>query len=306
AAEITFDAKVLSAISEQAAGEVKITVAKADASSLSEADRQKIGDRPVFDFRVTGGDKTISQFGGTVTVSVPYTPKEGEDINAIVIYYINSKGEAEAVPGCRYDAATGRVIFETDHFSTYAVGYNKISFKDVDQASPYAEAVTFIAARGITGGTGNGNFSPGGTLTRGEFMVMLMRAYNISPDTSPADNFADAGSTWYTGYLSAAKRLGISNGVGGNLFAPERKITKQELYTLLYNSLKAIDKLPEGDSGKNTSVFSDKADIASWAKDAVSLFVKAGIIETGEGKLSPAGKATRAEMATIMYNLLSK
>lgn len=306
AASITFDAKALSAISEQTAGEVKITVSKADTASLSEADSQKIGDRPVFDFSVTGGDKVISQFGGTLTIAVPYTPRPGEDINAIVIYYINSEGKAEAVTGCRYDPATGRVIFETDHFSTYAVGYNKISFKDVEQASPYAEAVTFIAARGITGGTGNGNYSPGAALSRAEFLVMLMRAYDIAPDKDISDNFADAGNTWYTGYLAAAKRLGISEGVGANSFAPKRKITKQELYTLLYNSLKAIGKLPEGDSGKNTGAFSDKEDIASWAEAAVSLFVKAGIIETGEGRLSPKDAATRAEMAQIMYRMLSK
>jgi hypothetical protein len=43
---------------------------------------------------------------------------------------------------------------------------------------------------------------------------MLMKAYGIAPDTNPEDNFADAGDTYYTGYLAAAKRLGISAGVG--------------------------------------------------------------------------------------------
>ncbi len=306
AAEITFDAEALSAISERAAGEVKITVARADASSLSEADRQKIGDRPVLDFSVKSGDKEITQFRGTATVSVPYTPKPGEDINAIVIYYIDAKGEAEAVAGCWYDPATGRVIFETDHFSTYAVGYNKISFRDVEQASPYAEAVTFIAARGITGGTGNGNFSPGEGLTRGEFLVMLMRACNIAPDRDISENFADAGNTWYTGYLAAAKRLGISEGVGANSFAPERKITNQELYTMLYNSLEAMNRLPEAASGKTLTAYSDSGEVASWASTAMSHFAKADILAGSGGKLSPAAAATRAEMARIMYSLLSK
>ena len=64
------------------------------------------------------------------------------------------------------------------------------------------------------------------------------------------------------GYLAAAKRLGISAGVGDNLFAPENAITRQEMFTLLYNGLKVIGKLPRGNSGKTLSDFSDAGDIA--------------------------------------------
>ena len=35
------------------------------------------------------------------------------------------------------------------------------------------------------------------------------------------DNFSDAGNTYYTGYLAAAKRLGITAGLGDNLLCPE-------------------------------------------------------------------------------------
>jgi hypothetical protein len=55
---------------------------------------------------------------------------------------------------------------------------------------------------------------------------MLIRAYGISPDDNPADNFVDAGNTYYTGYLAAAKRLGITKGIGDNQFAPEQAITR--------------------------------------------------------------------------------
>lgn len=48
----------------------------------------------------------------------------------------------------------------------------------------------------------------------------------------------------YTGYLATAKKLGISAGVGNNMFAPEKEITRQEMFTLLYNALKAIGQLP--------------------------------------------------------------
>ena len=131
-----------------------------------------------------------------------------------------------------------------------------------------------------------------------------MKAYDIAPDTNPADNFSDAGSTYYTGYLAAAKRLGISAGVGSNLFAPGKEITRQEMFTLLYNALKVIGQLPEGSYGKTLSDFTDSDTIAPWAKDAMMLLVKAGIVGGSNEKLTPRGTTTRAEMAQVLYNLL--
>lgn len=305
-ASISFDADALSAISGEAAEDVKITASKVEASTLSAEAQQAVGDRPVFNFSVTSGDKTISEFGGSVSVAIPYTPKAGEDTDSIVIYYINAEGDPEIVSNCIYDPATGTVSFKTNHFSLYAIGYNKVSFNDVSANAWYSKAVGFIAARGITTGTGKGNYSPDAKLTRGEFLVMMMRAYGIAPDTDLTNNFADAGNTYYTGYLAAAKRLGISGGIGNNMFAPGKEITRQEMFTLLYNALKVIGELPEGNTGKPLSEFSDSEQIASWAKDAMKLMTETGTISGSGGKLSPTSTTTRAEMAQVLYNLLSK
>ncbi|MEM5767359.1 MAG: S-layer homology domain-containing protein, partial [Bacillota bacterium] len=106
--------------------------------------------------------------------------------------------------------------------------------------------------------------------------------------------------------LAAAKRLGISAGVGNNLFVPDKEITRQEMFTLLYNGLKAIGKLPRGNSGKSLSAFRDAGDIAPWAKDAMTLFAETGTIGGSDGKLAPADTTTRAQMAQVLYSLLSK
>lgn len=305
-ASITFDASTLSTLSGEATGDVKITASKVEASSLSPEAQRTVGDRPVFDFSITSGGKTISQFGGNVSVSVPYTSKVGEDTDAIVIYYIKESGELEVVSNCIYDPATGMISFNTRHFSQYALGYNKVSFKDVAESAWYSKAVGFIAAREITTGTGGGNFSPEVKLTRGQFIAMLMKSYGIAPDLNTKVNFADAGNSYYTGYLAAAKRLGISAGVGNNLFMPEKEITRQEMFTLMYKVLKIIGKLPQGNSGKTLSDFSDAGDIASWAKVAMSLLVETGTVSGSGGKLSPISTTTRAELTQVLYSLLSK
>ena len=307
-ASLSFDTAALSTIFGKTAGDVKIIAIKVDAASLSTETQQLIGDRPVFNFSVTSGNNTVSQFGGNVTVSVPYTPKAGEDADAIVIHYINSEGKPEAVPNCKYDPATKTVTFTTNHFSKYAVGYNKVSFGDVKAGAWYENAVDFTAARGIVTGTGNGNFSPDGKLTRGQLLVMLMRAYGIDPDTNLSNNFSDAGNTYYTGYLAAAKRLGITEGLGNNQYAPNKQITRQEMFTLLYNTLKVNGELPEGAEKANGALtgYSDADSVASWAKDPAGALANAGIVGGSNGKLSPKNTTTRAEMAQVLYNLLSK
>lgn len=207
---------------------------------------------------------------------------------------------------CRYDPATGSVVFVTNHFSRYAVGYNKVMFTDVAETAWYAAAVDFSAARGITTGIGNDMFNPDGHLTRGQFLVMAMRAFDIRPAEQPEDNFADAGNDYYTDYLAEAKRLGISNGVGNNRFAPERVVSRQEMCTLLYKTLMSVDVLPEATTEQTLAGYKDATQVAPWAKEALSLFAGTGIVSGREGSLAPNAPSTRAQMAQMLYNLLSK
>ncbi len=303
-ASVTFGASALHTISSAAASDVTIAVASVDKTSLSETVRQLVGDRPVLNLSVTSGDSTISQFGGAVTVAIPYTPQAGEDTSALVIYYINAEGSLETVSNGQYDAAAKAVTFTTSHFSQYAIGYNQVGFADVTESDWYGQCVDFIAARGITNGT-DGKYCPSAKLTRGDFLVMLMRAYSIAADEVSTNNFNDAGNTYYTNYLSAAKRLGITNGIGDNLFAPSKTITRQEMFAMLYNCLMAIDALPSSSTESARVSFTDSDQVAAWAEEAVTLFAETGTIHGNNGQVLPTSTATRAELAQLLYNLLA-
>ncbi len=111
---------------------------------------------------------------------------------------INAEGIPEAVPTANI-SRNKTVSFTTNHFSKYAVGYNKVCFTDVKAGAWYEDAVDFAAARGIVTGTGNGNYNPDGKLTKGALLVMLMRAYGIARMQILSGNFSDAGNTYYTG-----------------------------------------------------------------------------------------------------------
>lgn len=172
-------------------------------------------------------------------------------------------------------------------------------FADVTPTDWYYHAVQFAFQKGITSGVSETSFAPEDTVTRGQFITMLCRAFHI-PEMA-GDNFADCGNTWYTGYLAAAKQLDISGGIGDNRFAPETAITREEMVTLIYNYLK--NKVATVTT--ETVTFQDDALISNWAKDAVRFAAHRGYIRGKDNQcFDPQGNATRAELAQIFLNML--
>ena len=173
------------------------------------------------------------------------------------------------------------------------------TFSDVKDTDWYYEAVKFAFEKGITSGVSETSYAPDDKVTRGQFITMLCRAYDIKEMTG--DNFADCGDTWYTGYLAAAKQLGISNGVGDNKFDPEKEISREEMVTLIYNYLKSVGKV---DTETTETSFADDASISSWAKNGVAFANSMGYVKgKGDNLFDPNGDATRAELAQIFFNM---
>jgi hypothetical protein len=304
---IQLDRKTVESINSQGGNsDVSISLVKVDPQTLSTEMKNVIGDRPVYDFTISSGDQTITSFGsGKVTVSLPYVLKPGERANSVVIYYVDASGQLQTVRG-NYNKTTMMVEFKTSHFSSYMIGYGAVNFKDVKETNWFYESVSYVAARNIAAGTGAEMFSPTQNITRGQFLVMMMNAYGITPDANAQAqaNFADAGNTYYTDYLATAKKLGLAGGKGDNLYAPDALITRQDMFTMLYKALEVVNELPELTDVRNASDFSDFNSVASYAKEAMTALVEGGFVSGKNNKLDPNGLATRAEMAQMLYNLL--
>lgn len=181
-----------------------------------------------------------------------------------------------------------------------------VTFADVAASSWYNDAVGYLAARSIATGTDDTHFTPNAPVTRGQFTVLLLKALGIAPETAGADNFADAGTGYYSGYLAAAKKLGIATGSGSNQFLPEQSLTREELFTLLYRALDALGELPAQQTGTGLSGYSDAGQLAAFAQEAVEALSASGIVQGNGGKLEPKAQTTRAQAAQVLYNLLSR
>ena len=109
-----------------------------------------------------------------------------------------------------------------------------VSFADVSAGSYYAKAVAWAVENGITGGTGNGLFSPDAACTRAQSAAFLYRAAG-SPAVNGSAGFSDvAADAYYAQAVAWAKEHGITGGIGGGLFGSANDCTRAQIAAFLW------------------------------------------------------------------------
>lgn len=181
-------------------------------------------------------------------------------------------------------------------------------FSDMDSYNSWAGAsVEFLAAYGITTGTGDGaTFSPASTLTRGDYILMLYRTFGFS-STTAAGNFTDvAAGSYYAEALAHAKALGIATAEADGSFRPNDPVTRQDAMVFLLRAMQAVNRSVPNAYDSYLSRFPDGASVADYARTAMAAMAQAGVIQGNEqGKLNPTGTLNRAEMAVILHRALT-
>ena len=109
-----------------------------------------------------------------------------------------------------------------------------VSFADVSAGSYYAKAVAWAVENGITGGTGDGLFSPDAACTRAQSAAFLYRAAG-SPAVNGSAGFSDvAADAYYASAVAWAKEHGITDGIGGGLFGSANDCTRAQIAAFLW------------------------------------------------------------------------
>ena len=226
-------------------------------------------------------DKSTAKKDDTVTVTV--TPDAGYQLDKLAI--TDAKGNTVDVT----DKGNGKFSFVMPEGKvTVTPTFSKIEdtkpskngFDDVASSDWFADAVKYVADKGLMNGTDDNQFSPNASTTRGMLMTVLARY--AGEDTT-------GGATWYEKGMEWAKAKGVSDGTN-----PNANITREQLVTMLYRYAGS----PKAD-GKFDS-FSDAASVSSYAADAMQWAVANGIVNGSNGKLNPQNNATRAEVAAIL------
>jgi hypothetical protein len=194
----------------------------------------------------------------------------------------------------------------TDGETPLAAGAEAVSkyFGDVDGKWLWAvNEIDSLYESGIVKGVSERIFQPSANITRADFTLMAVRAFNLTAEFS--GNFADVpeGSYYYDA-VAIARVLGIAKGDGEN-FNPKEQITRQDLAVILDRILTVVERsIPAGDETELLG-FSDQGQVSDYARPSVAAMVKAGIIKGDGTGLNPRGAATRAEAAVMLYRVLN-
>lgn len=203
-----------------------------------------------------------------------------------------------------YTAYTSAMLQYSGKLTITVRDANAYPFTDVEDSYPWAaNAIQYLYKNSVLQGSGDGLFNPGDNMTRGDFMLMLYRAFKLT--ASGSDNFSDVPSgSYYFDAISACKALGIAKGNGG-YFYPGDPISRQDAMVLILRTLYINGNPPDPGSSDTLSGYSDNGDISDYASDSVAALVGAGYVQGSGGMLRPKSLINRAETAKMLYNVLS-
>ena len=197
-----------------------------------------------------GGKFTFTMPGSAVTVQAAF----GKESGGVFADVPNSAYYADAVKWAVAQGITngkGSGLFGSNDACTRAQIVTflwraagspapKMTFNPFSDVSPdayYYQAVLWAVENGITGGMGNGRFSPEGTCTRGQSVTFLHRAAG-APAVS-GSSFQDVpASSYCADAIAWAVKNGITQGTGAGAFSPNGGCTRAQIVTFLYRQYK--------------------------------------------------------------------
>lgn len=303
---VALDRETLTALSSaaQADGMASISIASADKSSLTDAQRKYLPkDGTILNISAqvqpkNGTATRIHALNGTASVSVAYSLKSGENAAHLVAYYLAEDGSFEKLPVI-YDAATGKATFKTTHFSTFVITHEYSSdFSDVNLRKWFYNEVNTALENGWFKGLTATKFGPDDGMTRAMLVQVLYRMSG-SKAASTAQFTDVADGKWYAEAIAWASENGIVNGFTDGRFQPDTLITRQQLAAILYRYDTYRGHTPQGSAALDG--YADAASVELWAAEAMSWANGNGLV-TGvtPTTLVPNGTATRAQVAVIL------
>ena len=177
-------------------------------------------------------------------------------------------------------------------------------FSDIYEAIWAETAINAMADAGIIVGDGSGKFRPNDSVTREEFVKMVVMASGLYNKEATCD-FSDVPkSAWYAPYIASAVNKGIIYGVTDTEFGSGQTLSRQDMAVICCRVLEGIRK-PE--SVRSDVTFADEVTVSDYASAPIHKLYEAGLINgVGDNKFNPLGTATRAQTAQILFNIFLK
>lgn len=178
-------------------------------------------------------------------------------------------------------------------------------FTDVDRDDWFYGAVKYAFVNKLVNGVSNTEFAPNSEITRAMLVTILYRLEG-EVEVSGDSKFEDVVSgSYYEKAVIWAEANGIVNGISDTEFAPDNKITREQIVAIMFRfaNYKGIDT----SVGENTNILSydDVGKVSEYAIPAMQWAVGSGLMKGKTAStLNPTDTATRAEVVTILQRFI--
>ncbi|MBP3448541.1 MAG: S-layer homology domain-containing protein [Clostridia bacterium] len=103
-------------------------------------------------------------------------------------------------------------------------------YTDVPSTSKFYKAVAYLSEQEIINGYENGTYQPYDKITRAEVAAIVTRVLDLPIDFRSAGIFSDVTlDAWFAGFVNAAAKAGILNGMGDGTFQPNQPVTYHQM-----------------------------------------------------------------------------
>lgn len=256
-------------------------------------------------FILEGYDQTISGTDEKIVCSILF---EATNAGAFTVELSKKCMLGKANENSFYNLLTGKCkieIYEDSNDETVSIinDPDPITPFDMDIYGHWAEREIGIMYKlGALDGIAEDSIDPDRYITRGEFVAMLMTVCKQKKSTDKPFNDASKESFMYEPLLTA-KALGVANGDGEGNFYPDKPVTKQDMYTLIFRTMVKMNKVnPKIDADEYLGSVLIKEDIAPYAREPWAGMIRAKLIKP-ESECEPQWFVSIGEASVILNKL---
>ncbi len=243
----------------------------------------------------------------TITLNVDVTDIDSENYDYAVYWYDEEAEQWVVLDNVKVNPATGEISGDVNHFTMFTVLATK-KVVIVEEPIPTKKILTDIQGHwaensiqqlvdlGAIAGYPDNSFLPDNTITRAEFVQMLVKALALKQQGTQV--FEDTKGHWAEPSIATAIANGIVSGFDADHFGPDVQITREQLASMVMRAAQLT-------AGTDKLLFTDQAEISVWARASVATLARDGIIAGyTDGSFRPLQSATRAESVTIVLHIL--
>lgn len=244
--------------------------------------------------------------------------------NVFTVVWEDQSGTWLLLPTSRYQ--TAHLLGRWDAPGAFAVLYDPTFGGFTDMQGHWAErevlclASMEVAGQRVVTGYGDGTFRPDLTVTRQEFVKMVLLGLRLMPDSATAEDvlarYADGYNVpaWARCWMAWAVHLGVVAGYDGATLRSESPVSRAEAAAILGRALQIARGQrpatgPEPGAGTVSegllAAFRDATEVPDWAAAWLRLLSGEGVMRGYDDQtLRPSAPVTRGEAAVLVWRTL--